>query len=81
MQTSENKEYEQFFAEAIEINPSVFPYYDNDKTNSIDTLNVNDPLDENVTFCSTIGLSDFPNKIEMKDDSLLNIPVELLMAG
>jgi len=79
--TSENREYAQFFAKAIGINPTVFPYYDNDKTNSVDILSVDDPLDKNVTFYSTVGLSDFPNEIEMKDDSMLNIPVELLMTG
>ncbi|MGU3375210.1 suppressor of fused domain protein [Chryseobacterium sp. M5A1_1a] len=79
--TTENKEYAQFVAKAIGINPTVFPYYDDDKTNSIDILSIDDPLDANIAIYSTIGLSDFPNEIEMNDDSNLNIPVELLMTG
>ncbi|MFK8264751.1 suppressor of fused domain protein [Capnocytophaga canimorsus] len=77
----ENIAYAQFLAKAIGINPRVFPYYDNHKINFIDILSVDDPLNTENSFYSTIGLSDFPNKIEMNDNSMLNIPVELLMCG
>ncbi|WGU68963.1 hypothetical protein QIU18_10170 [Capnocytophaga canimorsus] len=77
----ENIAYAQFLAKAIGTNPKVFPYYDNDKINFIDILSIDDPLNMEISFYSTIGLSDFPNKIEMNDNSMLNIPVELLMCG
>ncbi|WP_404811678.1 suppressor of fused domain protein [Capnocytophaga canimorsus] len=79
--STENIAYAQFLAKAIRINPRVFPYYDNDKINFIDILSIDDPLNMEISFYSTIGLSDFPNKIEMNDNSMLNIPVELLMCG
>nr|WP_262482042.1 suppressor of fused domain protein [Capnocytophaga canimorsus] len=44
-------------------------------------LSIDDPLKMEISFYNTIGLSDFPNKIEMNDNSMLNIPVELLMCG
>ncbi|AEK24495.1 suppressor of fused domain protein [Capnocytophaga canimorsus] len=79
--STENIAYAQFLAKAIGINPRVFPYYDNHKINFIDILSIDDPLNTENSFYSTIGLSDFPNKIEMNDNSMLNIPVELLMCG
>lgn len=41
---TENREYAQFDAKAIGINPTVFPYFDNGKTNSIDILSVDDQM-------------------------------------
>lgn len=79
--STENIAYAQFLAKAIGINPIVFPYYDDAKKNCIDILSVDDPLSVENSFYGTIGLSDFPNNIEMNDDSILNIPVELLMCG
>ncbi|MFK8272369.1 suppressor of fused domain protein [Capnocytophaga canimorsus] len=79
--STENIAYAQFLAKAIGINPRVFPYYDNHKINFIDILSIDDPFNTEIAFYSTIGLSDFPNKIAMNDNSMLNIPVELLMFG
>ncbi|GIM59501.1 suppressor of fused domain protein [Capnocytophaga canimorsus] len=79
--STENIAYAQFLAKTMGINPKVFPYYDNDKINSVDILSIDDPLNAEIAFYSTIGLSDFPNKIALNDNSMLNIPIELLMCG
>lgn len=71
----------KFVAGAIGLEPHVYPYYDNDRDSSIDVLDLVDPLDRNVKFYCSVGVSDCPNIIEMKDGSTINIPVELLIAA
>lgn len=68
-------------AAAIGIDPQVYAYYDDNRENSLHILNCIDPLDaKNKIYC-TIGLSDYPNEIEMNNGSLKNVPIELIMAG
>jgi hypothetical protein len=68
-------------ATVIGIDPQVYAYHDDNKETTLHILNCKDPLDLNNYVYCTIGLSDFPNKIEMKDGSETNIPVELLLSG
>ncbi len=76
-----NKQYAKFLAGALGFNPSVFPYYDTSKEEFVDIISLDDPIDKNVKFYGSIGVSNYPNMIEMKDNTQKNIPVELLMAG
>lgn len=50
-------------AEAIGLNPKVYPHFDDNNLNSIDILECTDPLDQKKVFFCTIGLSDIPVKI------------------
>lgn len=68
-------------ATAVGIDPQVYAYHDDDKKDTLHILNCKDPLDVNNYIYCTIGLSDFPNNIEMSDGSEKNIPVELLLSG
>lgn len=77
----ENIAYAKHLANSIGFKPTVYPYYDENKSTSIDILELDDPLDEHVKFYGSIGLSDYPNIIEMKDGSKKNIPIELLITG
>lgn len=79
--TEIDKKYFRYVSQAIGVNSEVFAYYDENETHSIDILSCDDPTDSEVKFYSTIGLSGYPNPINIKDDSVVNIPVELLMAG
>ncbi|WP_134089939.1 suppressor of fused domain protein [Olivibacter sp. XZL3] len=68
-------------AAAIGIDPQVYAYHDDSKENSLHILNCIDPLDpKNKIFC-TIGLSDYPNEIEISKGKVKNIPIELIIAG
>lgn len=79
--TEIDKKYFRYVSQAIGVNSEVFAYYDENETHSIDILSCDDPTDSEVKFYSTIGLSGYPNPINIKDGSVANIPVELLMAG
>lgn len=68
-------------AAAIGNDPQVYAYYDDNKENSLHILNCIDPLDSKNKIYCTIGLSDYPNKIEMNDGTLKNVPIELMIAG
>ena len=78
--SQDNIKIARFVANAIGFKPQVFPYWDDDKKHSIDILDLVDPLDSNKKFYCTIGISDFPNLIDMKVGEE-NIPVELLITG
>ncbi|MDR3304716.1 MAG: suppressor of fused domain protein [Clostridiales Family XIII bacterium] len=71
----------KFVSGAIGFVPSVSSYSDETNTHSINILTVTDPLDPDVRFYSTIGLSDYENRIEMEAGAPKNIPIELIMAG
>lgn len=75
-----NKRYAKFIAKTIGFNPSVYPYYDGSKEEFVDIIKLDDPIDKDVKIYSSIGLSNYPNLIEMKEGEK-NIPVELLMTG
>lgn len=66
-------------AAAIGFEPHVHPYYDDGNKNLIYVLNCKDPLNDNLKFFCTIGVSDSRNAIEMNGEQLENIPIELLM--
>ncbi len=77
----DNIKIAQFLAHAIGFEPHVYPYYDDDKENQLDILSLVDPIDEKVGIFCTIGLSDYPNYIELNDGQKKNVPVELIMTG
>lgn len=77
----DNIKIAQFLAHAIGFEPHVYPYYDDNKENQLDILSLVDPIDEKVGIFSTIGLSDYPNHIELNDGQKKNVPVELIMTG
>lgn len=68
-------------AGAIGMEPHVYAYYDEEEKHMLHVLDCKDPLDNEIKFYCTIGVSDKRNNIEMKDGSFKNIPVEILMAG
>jgi len=76
----ENKELAKYITTIVGINRTVYGYWDDKNENCIDIFTCDDPLDLNVKFYGTLGLSDYPNVIEMKSGDQ-HIPVELLMAG
>lgn len=65
-------------ATALGIQPKVYPYYDDDKSNSIDILECTDPLNHQNRFYCTIGLSDIPVIIF---DEEQNFGVEVLLVA
>ena len=79
--TSENIKLAKYITTIVGWNRTVCTYWDDANENYIDIFTCDDPIDSEVKFYGTIGLSDYPNEIEMKDDNYLNIPVELLMTG
>ena len=79
--SADNKKLARFLAGALGFEPHVYTYWDEDNKNCLDILSITDPIDSNVKFYSTIGLSDYQNLIKMNDNSEKNIPIELLMAG
>ena len=78
--SKENKELAKYITTIVGINWTVCSYGDDNNENSIDIFTCDDPIDLEVKFYGTIGLSDYPNVIEMNSGDL-NIPVELLMTG
>ncbi len=78
--TPENIKMAQAVAKAIGIEPQVYPYYDNDRTNQLDLLKLTDPIDLEVGIYFTIGLSDHENLVEVKNGQE-DIRVELLAAA
>jgi len=78
--SQDNIKIAQFVAKAIGFKPQVYPYWDNDKTLSIDILDVEDPINKLVKFYCTIGVSDSPNLINLKEEKQ-NIPVEILFSA
>ena len=67
-------------AAAIGIKPQVYPYWDKNNSQTIDILDVEDPLDNSVKFFCTIGVSDCPNLIKTKNGDI-NIPIEILFSA
>ncbi len=74
--STEDIKMAKFIASAIGLSPTVYPYYDNDKTNQLDILSLTDPIDNEVGIHCTIGVSNYPNLIGDR-----NIPIELLLAN
>ncbi|MEW5675961.1 suppressor of fused domain protein [Flavobacterium enshiense] len=68
----------QAIATTLGIQPKVYPYYDDDKSNSIDILECTDPLDNLNVFYCTIGLSDIPVTIFGEEQ---NFGVEVLLTA
>lgn len=78
--SQDNINLAKFVATAIGFEPNTTPYFDEDKSHSIDILKVADPMDKDVSFYCSVGLSDYPNVIKTKNGEM-NIPIELLMVG
>ncbi len=78
--SQDNIKIARFVAEAIGFKPKVNAYWDEKEENSLDILEVIDPIDQNVKFYCTLGLSDFENNIDFNDGTR-NIPIEILMSG
>jgi hypothetical protein len=78
--SNENKEIAKYITTIVGINRTVQRYWDDKNENCVDIFTCDDPLDLNVKFYGTIGLSDYQNIIEMKNGSK-NIPIELLISG
>ncbi|MCS4533828.1 suppressor of fused domain protein [Neisseria montereyensis] len=76
-----NKQIAKYLHPILGINPNFRRYWDEDEKNYLDILNVEDPMDASVNFWGTIGVSHFPNPIELKDGGTKNISVEILMSG
>lgn len=76
-----NKKYAKFLAGALGFNPTVYPYYDDSKIEFVDILSIDDPIDAEVKFYSSIGVANYPNIIEMNDGVLKDISVELIITG
>jgi hypothetical protein len=78
--SNENKELAKYITAIVGINRTIQRHWDEKNENCMDIFTCDDPIDSKVKFYGTIGLSDYPNIIEMKNGNK-NIPVELLMAG
>jgi hypothetical protein len=78
--SNENKELAKYITTIAGINRSFQKYWDDKNENCIDIFTCDDPVDSKVKFYGIIGLSDYPNIIEMKNGNK-NIPVELLIAA
>jgi hypothetical protein len=78
--SNENKEIAKYITTIVGINRTVQRYWDDKNENCIDIFTCDDPIDLNVKFYGTIGLSDYQNIIEMKNGNK-NIPIELLITG
>ena len=78
--SKENKEIAKYITEIVGIDRTVREYFDDNNENSINIFTCENPIDSEVKFYGTIGLSDYPNVVEMKD-SRKNIPIELLILG
>jgi len=79
--SEENKKLANYITNIVGINEIIDSHYDEDKKNFIDIFTCDDPRYPRIKICGTIGVSDYPNKIEMNDNSFINIPIELLIGG
>jgi hypothetical protein len=80
MVSNENKELAKYITTIVGINRTIQRYWDDKNENCIDIFTCDDPIDSEVKFYGTVGLSDYPNIIEMKNGNE-NIPIELLVSG
>ncbi|TZF99409.1 suppressor of fused domain protein (plasmid) [Chryseobacterium panacisoli] len=79
--SEENKKLSNYITNIVGINKMIDRHYDKDEKNFFDIFTCDDPLYPRIKIYGTIGLSDYPNKIEMDDNRFKNIPIELLIAG
>jgi len=77
----ENKNLANYIISIVGINEKVDRHWDEAKLNFIDIFTCDDPTYPNIKIFGTIGISDHPNRIEMKDGNFQNIPIELLVSG
>ena len=80
MVSNDNKELAKYITTIVGINRKIERFWDDKNQNYLDIFNCDDPVDINIKFYGTIGLSDYQNIIEMGDGNK-NIPVEFIMAG
>lgn len=76
-----NKKYAKYLAGALGFNPTVYPYYDDSENEFVDIISIDDPLDKEGKFYSSIGVANYPNMIEMNDNVNIDVSVELLITG
>lgn len=79
--SEENKKLSNYITNIVGVNKMIDRYYDENEKNFIDIFTCDDPLYPAIKICGTVGVSDYPNKIEMNDNSFINIPIELLIGG
>ena len=79
--SSENKELAKYITTIVGINRTVQRYWDDKKENYLDIFTCDDPIYPKIKIYGTIGLSDHPNAVEMKNGEHKNVPIELLMSG
>ncbi|WP_288447481.1 suppressor of fused domain protein [uncultured Chryseobacterium sp.] len=79
--SKENRNLFKYVTTILGINERVDRHWDEAKVNFIDIFTCDDPNYPNIKIFGTIGISDQPNRIEMKDGNFQNIPIELLIAG
>lgn len=77
----ENKNLAEYIITIVGINEKIDRHWDEATINFIDIFTCDDPIYPNIKILGTIGVSDQPNRIEMKDGNFQNIPIELLIAG
>lgn len=79
--SEENKKLSNYITNIVGINKMIDRHYDKEKKNFIDIFTCDHPLYPRIKICGTIGVSDYPNGIEMNDNSFRDIPIELLIGG
>ncbi len=77
----ENIKLARFLAQAIGSEPRVHAYYDDDKQQKLDLLSLTAPVDSEVGIYCTIGLSDYPNMVEVNNGEKRNIPIEFIFTA
>lgn len=79
--SKQNKNLAKYITTIVGINEKIDRYWDEATINFIDIFTCDDPIYPNIKIFGTIGVSDYPNRIEMKDGNFQDIPIELLIAG
>ncbi|TZG00039.1 suppressor of fused domain protein (plasmid) [Chryseobacterium panacisoli] len=77
----ENKNLAKYITTIVGINEKIDRHWDELNINFIDIFECDDQIYPNIKIFGTIGVSDHPNRIEMNDGNLKNIPIELLICG
>ncbi|REC62300.1 suppressor of fused domain protein [Chryseobacterium pennae] len=76
-----NENLTKYITTIVGINEKVDRHWDEATISFIDIFTCDDPIYPNIKIFGTIGVSDHPNRIEMKDGNFQDIPIELLIAG
>ncbi|AJH16641.1 suppressor of fused domain protein [Myroides profundi] len=79
--SNDNKQLIHNVTNIVGLSPSVDTFHNHEHAVRIDVLKCQYPLNKDIDIYCTVGVSDSENLIEMRDGSLVNIPVEILMEG